>query len=308
MSKSAVVFEALRSVDLAPPQSYENLSVLPLLTRSQWQADYATLDEAIGAGWVSISELGEGGSVPELSVTNSGRMPVLLLDGEELVGAKQNRVLNLTVLVAAESTLTIPVSCVERGRWRQMSRGFQSAPRAQFAEGRAAKMRDVTASLRQTGTRRSDQGEVWSRIAHKSARLGAESETGAMAAMFEQAHAPIERFVEAFISDARQAGGIFLIDGRIVGLELFDAPATWRTLAPKLIRSYAVDAIDRRRAPRSKVAADEAQRFLERVAESEASVFPGTGLGSDVRLSGPALSGAALAVSDRAVHISAFAE
>ncbi len=173
-------------------------------------------------------------------------MPVLLLDGEELVGAKQNRVLNLTILVAAQSTLTIPVSCVERGRWRRVSRAFQSAPRAHFAEGRAAKMRDVTASLLQTGTRRSDQGDVWSRIAHKSARLGAESDTGAMAAMFDQAQAPIERFVEAFPLDPRQAGGIFLINGRIVGLELFDAPATWRKLAPKLIRSYAVDAIDRR--------------------------------------------------------------
>jgi hypothetical protein len=307
VSKSAVVFEALRSVDLGPSQSYENLSVLPLLTREPWEADYATLDEALAGGWVSITELGDGGSVPELSVRNSGRMPVLLLDGEELVGAKQNRVLNLTILVPAESTLTIPVSCVEQGRWRHMSRGFQSAPRAQFAEGRAAKMRDVTASLRQTGTRHSDQGEVWSRIAEKSARLGAESETGAMAAMFEHAQAPIECFVEALPSDARQAGGIFFINGRIVGLELFDAPATWGKLAPKLLRSYAVDAIDRRRAPRSSVA-DEAQRFLECVAESEATVFQATGLGSDVRLSSPELSGAALAMGDRAVHISAFAE
>jgi len=188
-----------------------------------------------------------------------------------------------------------------------MSRGFQSAPRAQFAEGRAAKMRDVTVSLRQTGTRRSDQGEVWSRIAHKSARLGAKSDTGAMAAMFEQAQVPLERFVEAFPADAHQAGGIFLINGRIVGLELFDAPATWRKLAPKLIRSYAVDAIDRL-SPHESKPVDEAQQFLESVAESEASVFPGTGLGSDVRLSSPVLAGAALAMGDRAVHISAFSE
>jgi hypothetical protein len=38
-------------------------------------------------------------------------------DGEQLVGAKQNRILNMTVLVAAETEVTIPVSCVERGRW-----------------------------------------------------------------------------------------------------------------------------------------------------------------------------------------------
>jgi hypothetical protein len=43
----------------------------------------------------------EGGSVPHLLFINDAMRPVLLLDGEELVGAKQNRVLNLTVLAAA---------------------------------------------------------------------------------------------------------------------------------------------------------------------------------------------------------------
>ena len=33
--------------------------------------------------------------------------PLLLLDGEQLVGAKQNRILNMTVLVAAQSEVTI---------------------------------------------------------------------------------------------------------------------------------------------------------------------------------------------------------
>jgi len=113
MSKSVVVFEALRSVDLGPSRSFENLSILPLLRNEEWPPDYVTLDEALAGGSVAITELGDGGSVPELLVTNSGQMPVLLLDGEELVGAKQNRVLNLTILVAAQSTLTIPVSCVE---------------------------------------------------------------------------------------------------------------------------------------------------------------------------------------------------
>jgi hypothetical protein len=39
--------------------------------------------------------------VPQLLFINDAMRPVLLLDGEELVGAKQNRVLNLTVLAPA---------------------------------------------------------------------------------------------------------------------------------------------------------------------------------------------------------------
>jgi hypothetical protein len=242
-----------------------------------------------------------------LFLKNDGRKPVLLLDGEELVGAKQNRVLNLTILVAAATKLAIPVSCVEAGRWRHVSRGFQASPRAQFAEGRAAKMRDVTASLRESGTRRSNQGDVWDRIADKAARLGAESDTGAMAAMFEQAQAPIDKFVEAFPPHPRQAGALFAINGRIVGLELFDAPATWRKLAPKLVRSYAVDAIDRGGEAGKSALSEEAKRFIAAIAVSDASAFPATGLGSDVRLSSPDLAGAVLVADGRAVHMSAFA-
>jgi len=41
--------------------------------------------------------------VPELLVINQGERAVLLVDGEELVGAKQNRVLNTSVLVRGKS-------------------------------------------------------------------------------------------------------------------------------------------------------------------------------------------------------------
>ena len=51
--------------------------------------------------------------MPTLRVINGADRPVLLLDGEELVGAKQNRVLNTSVLVAKGARLDIPVSCVE---------------------------------------------------------------------------------------------------------------------------------------------------------------------------------------------------
>lgn len=281
MSESAAVLDVLTSVDLGIPGTFRNLTVFPLLANEPGEAGYLTLDEALDGGSVQITEIGEAGSVPELSLKNDGPAPVLLLDGEELVGAKQNRVLNLTILVAARSTLTIPVSCVESGRWHHVSRGFPSAARAPFAEGRAAKMRDVTASLRTSGTRRSNQGDVWNRIADKAARLGAESDTGAMAAMFERAQAPIDGFVEAFPPDPRQAGAIFAINGRLVGLELFDAPATWRKLAPKLLRSYAVDAIDKSGEGTDGSLSDEARRFYGVHLEGRCVDAPGnrTGLG-----------------------------
>ena len=74
--------------------------------------------------------------------------------------------------------------------------------------------------------------------------MGAASDTSAMSAMFDARHVALDEFVTAFTPVERQVGAVFFVNGRAAGLELFDAPRTWRTLAPKLIRSYALDALD----------------------------------------------------------------
>jgi hypothetical protein len=66
---------------------------------------------------LTIREKGEAGTVPELLVINEADSPVLLLDGEELIGVKQNRTLNTTILLKEHSRTIIPVSCTEAGRW-----------------------------------------------------------------------------------------------------------------------------------------------------------------------------------------------
>ena len=98
------------------------LTVFPLYGSALGSVDYLLSDEAISAGTVTVEEVSEGGSVPNLLVTNQGDSRVLFLEGEELRGAKQNRVLNTSVLIAAHSKSPIPVSCVEQGRWRATGR------------------------------------------------------------------------------------------------------------------------------------------------------------------------------------------
>ena len=299
--------DAVRHVSFGPMSAFQNLSVVPLVSSDERVADYLTLDEALAEGWAQITEVNEDGRVSELKIVVKGDRAVLLVDGEELVGAKQNRVLNLTILVPAPSTTPIPVSCVESGRWHHRSRGFASSPRAQFAEGRAARAKQVTDSLMAAGHRQSDQGAVWNLIAEKSARLRATSDTDAMSAIFETVGASLDEFVAAFPPIEHQVGAVFLINGYPAGLELFDAASTWRTLSPKLVRSYAVDALDRRDAEQvPQASADLPTMFASAVASSPVSAFPATGEGEDVRLTGAGIAGAALVARGRAVHVSAF--
>ena len=103
--------------------------------------------EAMDRGECSVTEVSDSGSVPNLNVVNTGKTPVLILDGEQLLGAKQNRIVNLSIMLAPKSETTIPVTCVERGRWSRVSDEFRPSPNSLPSTGRAAKMRDVSSSM-----------------------------------------------------------------------------------------------------------------------------------------------------------------
>jgi hypothetical protein len=150
---------ALDVVTISDPIVHGALVVFPLLDGEWADPDWATIDDA-GPG-ITIDEVSEHGSVPDLRVRNDTDRAVLLVDGEELIGAKQNRVLNTTVLVAARSTVTIPVSCVEQDRWAYRGKRFVSGDASLYASLRAKKAAQVSRSLRARAGHQSDQGEIW---------------------------------------------------------------------------------------------------------------------------------------------------
>ena len=166
-------------------QEHVNLALLPLMAPDTGVPDYLTLEEALGEGVVLITEVSEGGHVPDLKVVNRSPKAVLIVAGEELVGAKQNRIVNVTILVAGSSEMVIPVSCVEHGRWAYSSREFDSGKKMMHASLRREHYRAVAESQESGGDARSDQGMIWDELAAKSARMGVRSRTGAMADLFE---------------------------------------------------------------------------------------------------------------------------
>ena len=302
--------ETLDALRFDAPTEWKNLTFTPLLRRENSAPDYRTLDEALAENKARITEVSEGGSVPELKFINEGEMPVFLMDGEELLGSKQNRILNLSILVPRNVETNIPVSCVEAGRWNRQSAEFVAAPRAHFAEGRARKMAQVSEDMLMSAGRShySDQSAVWNDIAMKSANLDVHSETSAMSAMYEQHEDGVEDYVAAFSAQENQVGGIFSINGRVVGMELFDSPDTFRKLLPKLLRSYALDAIEKQKEPQVAPSQWAAESFFRAVKEAKQDRFSAVGLGEDVRLNAEGISGAGLEYENRLVHLSVFRE
>jgi hypothetical protein len=86
---------------IGKPLYHHNLTVFPLSWAHPHEAPYTLLGTAIEAGEAVVEEVNEAGSVPNLAVTNKADRPILIPEGEILIGAKQNRVVNVTVLVAA---------------------------------------------------------------------------------------------------------------------------------------------------------------------------------------------------------------
>jgi hypothetical protein len=293
-------------VALGVPTGHQALSVYPLTCKGRCEAaTYLVLDDALGTGQFRITEVSESGSVPRLLAINESSSPIFLLDGEELVGAKQNRVLNLSIMLASKSKTEIPVSCVEAGRWRTESHAFRTAQRVQFARGRAQKIEQVSRSLCLNGEAVSNQTAVWDAISAKSARMRVASSTGAMAALFESCRDDLRDYLDAIATSDGQCGAIYAIGDVVVGMEIFDCDTTFKKLAGKLVASYALDAMELNR-PAKPPDASVVRAFIDSVCAATRQRSSIVGIGETVRLSANDLVGAALDVAGGCVHLAAF--
>jgi len=297
-----LIEQTIRRLKVRPAVKAESLWMYPLIDPEPASNGFQLAMDAFAEGTLQVTEVSEGGTVPTLKVNNGASTNVLLLDGEELIGAKQNRVLNVTVLIQAKMSIEVPVSCVEQGRWSYRSRKFRGADWILYADGRAKKMRNVHSSLKR-GFRDANQGEVWDGIAEKSARLSAASPTGAHEAMYAKYRGRLDEKVDRLRTVENQVGAVFAINGRITGLELLGTAEAFAGIYPKIVRSYAIDALDPAYSEQS-TKADDVQRFLDTIAQIEAKSYDSVGLGNEVRLEGRGIVGAGLCFEDRLLHLS----
>ena len=151
ISVQTVIQNYLNEAKIGRKQSHRNLAIYPLLSSYAVEVEYITLDEALSRSLIEVGERDEAASVPELKVINKSPCLILILDGEELVGAKQNRIVNTTIMIQGNATMVIPVSCVEQGRWSYDSPRFHSEHRIMSSGLRAIKSEQVQFSLRSSG-------------------------------------------------------------------------------------------------------------------------------------------------------------
>lgn len=298
----------LEGAKLARKQHHGNLTVFPLLLPGAFDPYYLIFDEAMENGAIQVTEVDEGGHVPELLLVNDSTMPVLIIEGEELVGAKQNRIVNASFLVPAKTEFKLPVSCVEQGRWSYDSREFSSEKRMAHASLRRSHRPAVAMSLRLSSNYEGDQSGVWDEVADKSVRMRVSSPTMATAEIHKSYEADLDEIAEHFKLVDCQVGALFAIDGTVVGLEAFGCADTFEKFFKKLVQSYALDALETMEdSGKPKLATPaRARTFVESVQNSQKTRYPSPGIGETLVLESRIMTGGALTGEDHILHLTAL--
>lgn len=281
------------------------LAVYPILGPPVAQAFVAFSDAESGSE-TTLTELEASASVRDLAITNLGHAPVLLYEGEEILGGQQNRSVDVAVLIGVGMKVTIPVTCVEQGRWdgsRHRS-AFQSAPHAGSPGFRAMKSRDVHERRIQGLEGRADQSASWSMVNSIFLRFGARSPTEAVSDVYEQKRKELNDLERRIHRHDGQLGALVAIGETFRVLDFVGSADVFAALHGRLVRGYALDALENPEAAPPSI--DEARAFVHRVTGAKVEDHEAVGLGRDLRFAEDGIAGSGLENEGELVQLTAF--
>ena len=270
--------------------------------KSHDTSDFITLDEGIRSGDVVVTEVGNlhsslrrrppyqtspyrGAEVNRLVLVNNSKHPLILLAGEVVTGGKQDRVVGKDRIVPAESDpVDLAVFCVEHGRWIESSTKFDT---------HASVM--LQPSVRMKAMADKDQQKVWDEVANSrknmsgvmlsapsaglstaevsSAQVQIDStssyakarENSVVQKQVESITEPMQKSYESVIKQLRNqnaVGVVVAVKGHIVWADMFASSALLAKYWPKLLDSYATEALTMPGAS-GETNIKEAERFLQ---------------------------------------------
>ncbi len=291
----------LAGLQLGPSQTLGALELWPLIHPEARLEPDLLAPEAISAGLLDVREK-DGGTVQELIATNRSPRPVILFEGEILLGAKQNRMVAHTVVIAPGATIVVEVGCVERGRWAWTASGFTPSDcMAEAALRRSAKM-SVAAARASSGRVMLDQHALWNEVDAALECEGVRSQTSDYHEVSRRRSAEEEAFARVTPLE-RQVGVMALCDGALVALDVVGSAGTWKAVSGRIVRSLLPES--RRSVVRTSCARSAGQ-WLATLRAADVTLHPGSGLRHDVALGGDGLLGSGVWLEGCPAQLSAF--
>jgi hypothetical protein len=290
----------LGRLQVLAPEIHDGLALYPLVAKADYPlSNHLTLDEAIQAKALKVTELSGSAEVNTLLLENTGAKPIFVMAGEILRGAKQDRTMQNDLLIPPKSgKMKVSVFCTEHGRWVENSAQFESANEA------------VPNRVRQAAKIDKNQSAVWSSISDNQSRLKAAAPTQAAKDVYE--NKAVQKDLQPFITKlggltkrhAHVVGVIAAHGDRLIAVDVFGDDHLFGRLYPKLLRSYAVDVLNDK--PKGAFSAKEAALLLTMATSAEWLRRPTEGVGTALELSQKRVHGSALLDGQMALHADVF--
>src|SRR5437588_4911280 len=233
-----------------------------------------------------------GAEVNRLVLVNNAKHPLILLAGEVVTGGKQDRVVGKDRIVPAESDpVDLAVFCIEHGRWIETSTKFDTHASVmlqpsvrmkamadqdqqkvwdEVGKSRTAMADKATAAAPPVsggsgggvgaGTYSVQMNELNSTTSYAKAR-----ELGVVKQQVDSIVQPMQKSYESVIKQLRNqnaVGVVVAVKGRIVWADMFASGALLDKYWPKLLDSYATEAMTASGC-RAEVSVKDAQAFLD---------------------------------------------
>ncbi len=240
---AAIAKDPLADASLLAPIQVESLTITPIVstgTEQRPEVAVLTLDEAMQTRKVTIREA-PNEDVNNLVLVNRSNRPLFVLSGEVILGGKQDRIIGSNTIIPASTTQTVPVFCVEHGRWDNAGKTFKSAEA--LAHGRLRGKASFA-----------EQGAVWQEVAAKNAARKTTNKTDTYRAVAQQQQNGTLKVWEKQVDEAlaklpaadrtRMVGYVVAINGKVATVDMFESPTLFKKLERKLVRSYVTEAID----------------------------------------------------------------
>jgi len=291
-----MISNVLEKVSIKQPQCLGTMVYVPLTGGSKEKHHILSLRDALRRGEVEVVELESSGVVDAVRVINRSFSPLIVMDGEHLVGAKQNRVVNKTVIVGPHSTVVLPVSCTEKGRWHYRSRAFVKSP--------AHSPISIRRLLKQTDHA---QEEVWKNVDRAMSDFEVKSETSSLDDVYASLGRRLDEKGRRIRKHRGQIGFAVFIKASFMGMDVVFTPSLFRKYHDEILRGYMIDSLrwDERPPFRREDFLDLSEGVFEELSRATARRGLSIGMEDRIRLRAQTIVGELVSYEGRPVHLSA---
>jgi len=214
--------------------TYGNIGLVQLRAEPEGMFKFKSGGPELKTKGLVINESNENGVVGKLAAINTTDSFLLLTDADVLIGAKQNRILNKSILLAPGTKTIVDVSCIERLRWKYTERNFTSPETTADPDIRKAKASSMSFRKTEEEARESNtQSTVWTHIRQQLENENLKEETESYQEIIRLKIAQSIRYPEC--NPENECNGIAVVaDGKVQCIDLFGSREVYRYYFPLL--------------------------------------------------------------------------